>query len=134
LTGNRRVVNIPCGESGWVSIGALCSRRRGTCVSAPLHRRVLILEDRVKIRKLLDALSAPEAEIASSGRQRLAKISREHFDSVVLDLRYSREAKEHSRSGTQEIHPKLIGRVLVIAGHVSDRRIIELLEGKSELS
>ena len=103
-------------------------------MSAPLHRRVLILEDRVKIRKLLDALSAPEAEIASSGRQRLAKISREHFDSVVLDLRYSREAKEHSRSGTQEIHPKLIGRVLVIAGHVSDRRIIELLEGKSELS
>ena len=103
-------------------------------MSAPLHRRVLILEDRVKNRKLLDALSAPEAEIASSGRQRLAKISREHFDSVVLDLRYSREAKEHSRSGAQEIHPKLIGRVLVIAGHVSDRRIIELLEGKSELS
>jgi len=110
------------------------SSKEGTCVSAPLHRKVLILEDHVKIRKLLNALSTPEAEIASSGRQKLAKISRELFDSVVLDLRYSREAKEHSRSGIQEIHPNLIGRVLVIAGHVSDRRIIEFLEGKSELS
>jgi len=103
-------------------------------VSAPVHRKVLILEDHVKISKLLDALSAPEVEIASSGRHKLAKISREHFDSVVLDLRYSREAKGHSGPGIQEIHPKLIGRVLIIAGHVSDRRIIEFLEGKSELS
>ena len=103
-------------------------------MSAPLHRKVLILEDRVKISRLLDALSAPEAETTTSGRQKLGKISREHFDSVVLDLRYSREAKEQSRSGVQEIHPKLIGRVLVITGHVSDRRIIEFLEGKSEWS
>ena len=53
--------------------------------SGPLHRRILIVEDGPSIRNVLYVLLAGlrcEGEIATSGREALAKISQLKYDAV----------------------------------------------------
>ena len=90
----------------------------------PARRKVLIVEDDSAIQKLLMALLALSGEVPRVSEQSLAKISRELFDSVMLDLRCSGTPPD-ARSGVQEIRPTLVGRVLVITGQVEDPDTLE---------
>lgn len=98
---------------------------------SPERRKVLIIEDEPTIRNVLYVLVAGlgcEGDVAYSGQQALAMVSRESFDAVLLDLRCSNLAAEQVVCEIKEIRPNLVGRVLVITGEVSDPQTMELIE------
>jgi DNA-binding NtrC family response regulator len=95
------------------------------------HRKVLIVEDDAAIRNVLYVLLAGAGctgDIAYSGKQALAMLSRERFDAVLLDMRCSNLPAEEVVSQIKEIRPSLVGRVLVITGEVTDARTLEVIE------
>lgn len=94
-------------------------------------RRVLIIEDEPSIRNMLFVLLAGlgcEGDVAYTGQQALAMISRTSFDAVLLDLRCSNVGAEEVVAQIKEIRPSLVGRVLVITGEVADAQTLELLD------
>jgi DNA-binding NtrC family response regulator len=95
------------------------------------NRKVLIVEDDAAIRNVLYVLLAGvgcEGDIAYSGKQALAMLSREKFDAVLLDLRCSNLPAEQVVSQIKEIRPSLVGRVLVITGELADPKTVEVVE------
>ena len=95
------------------------------------HRKVLVIEDESSIRNLVFGLLAQlgcHADSASDGREALAKISREKFDSVLLDLRCTRVKPEEVIPEIHRLNPNLVGRVLVITGEVADESSLRLIE------
>ncbi|MBZ5546219.1 MAG: response regulator [Acidobacteriia bacterium] len=97
----------------------------------PQYRRVLIIEDEPAVRNILYVLLAGlgcEGDAAPDGQQALAKIRREEFDAVLLDLRCSNVNAENVLPQIQEIRPNLVGRVLVITGEVADAATLDLIE------
>jgi DNA-binding NtrC family response regulator len=95
------------------------------------NRKVLIVEDDAAIRNVLYVLLAGvgcEGDIAYSGKQALAMLSREKFDAVLLDLRSSNLPAEHVVSQIKEMRPSLVGRVLVITGELTDSQTLEVIE------
>ncbi len=98
---------------------------------ASARRKVLIVEDEPSIRNVLYVLLAAlgcEGDVAYTGQQALAMISRERFDAVLLDLRCNNLAPDDVVAGIKELRPSLVGRVLVITGEVTDPRTMELIE------
>jgi DNA-binding NtrC family response regulator len=98
---------------------------------ASQNRKVLIVEDDAAIRNVLYVLLAGvgcEGDIAYSGKQALAMLSREKFDAVLLDLRCSNLPAEQVVAQIQEIRPSLVGRVLVITGELTDAKTLEVVE------
>ncbi len=98
---------------------------------ASQNRKVLIVEDDAAIRNVLYVLLAGvgcEGDIAYSGKQALAMLSREKFDAVLLDLRCSNLPAEQVVAQIQEIRPSLVGRVLVITGELTDAQTLEVVE------
>lgn len=100
---------------------------------SPSHsnRKVLIVEDDAAIRNVLYVLLAGvgcEGDIAYSGKQALAMLSREKFDAVLLDLRCSNLPAADMVSQIKEIRPSLVGRVLVITGELTDAQTIQMIE------
>ena len=96
-----------------------------------VQRKVLIVEEESSIRNLIYTLLGGlgcEGEVAHCGQQALAMISRQPFDAVLLDLRCSDLTPEPVVSGILEIRPSLMGRVLVIAGEVTDEETLSLIE------
>lgn len=96
----------------------------------PPQRRVLIIEDEPSIRNALFVLLAGlgcEGDVAYTGQQALAMISRERFDAVLLDLRCSNVPAEEVVSQIKELRPNLVGRVLVITGEVTDSQTVDLI-------
>ena len=99
-------------------------------VSGSARRKVLIVEDEPSIRNVLFVLLAGlgcEGDVAYTGQQALAMVSRESFDAVLVDLRCSNLGAEEVVSQIKEISPNLVGRVLVITGEVTDPQTMELL-------
>jgi CheY-like chemotaxis protein len=97
----------------------------------PQPRRVLIVEDEPSIRNILYVLLAGlgcEGDAVPDGQQALAKIRREEFDAVLLDLRCSNINAEDVVPQIQEVRPSLVGRVLVITGEVADAATLDLIE------
>jgi DNA-binding NtrC family response regulator len=97
----------------------------------PPRRKVLIIEDEPSIHNVLYALLSGldcEGEVAHNDRQALAMISRDSYDAVLLDLRWSKVPAERMVSQIKEIRPSLLGRVLVITSEVGDPRTIEAIE------
>jgi len=97
----------------------------------PQPRRVLIVEDEPSIRNILYVLLAGlgcEGDAVPDGQQALAKIRREEFDAVLLDLRCSNINAEDVVPQIQEVRPSLVGRVLVITGEVTDAATLDLIE------
>jgi CheY-like chemotaxis protein len=95
------------------------------------QRRVLIVEDEPSIRNILYVLLAGlgcEGDAVPDGQQALARIRREEFDAVLLDLRCSNINAENVVPEIQEIRPSLVGRVLVITGEVADAVTLDLIE------
>ncbi len=95
------------------------------------RRKVLVIEDEPDIRNVLYVLLAGlgcDGDVAPDGRQALAMISRESFDTVLLDLRCSRISPEKVVSEIKAICPRLIGRVLVITGETTDPQTLAMLE------
>ena len=81
------------------------------------RRKILILEDEPSMRNVLYVLLAGlgyDGEAASDARQALAKVSRDQFDAVLLDLRSSQLPLEEMVGAITELRPNLVGRVLVI--------------------
>ena len=99
-----------------------------------MSRKVLVIEDEPAIRNtlyvLLSALKC-EGDVACSGQQALAMISRECFDAVLLDIRCANPPADQILSKIIEIRPNLMGRVLVITGEVSDPKVLEMLTRNS---
>jgi len=96
----------------------------------PPQRKVLIIEDEPSIRNALFVLLAGlgcEGDVAYTGQQALAMISRERFDAVLLDLRCSNFPAEEVVSQIKELRPNLVGRVLVITGEVTDSQTVDLI-------
>src|SRR6516164_7610384 len=101
------------------------------------QRKVLIVEEESSIRNLVYTLLGRlgcDGEVAYSGQQALAMISRQPFDAVLLDLRCSDLTPERVVSGILEIRPSLMGRVLVIAGEVADQETLSLIERRCLVS
>jgi len=97
------------------------------------QRRVLIVEEESSIRNLIYTLLSTlgcDGDVAYSGQQALAMISRQPFDAVLLDLRCLDGGPERVVSGILEIRPNLMGRVLVITGEVTDQDTMDLIEHK----
>lgn len=98
---------------------------------ASTRRKVLIIEDEPFIRNVLYVLLAGlgyDGDVAHSGRQALAMISREKFDAVLFDLRCAEPSAAEVMSEIIEIRPSLVGRVLVITGEVADRETLNLIK------
>ena len=105
-----------------------------TEVATVMSRRVLVIEDEPAIRNILYVLLAAlkcEGDVAYSGQQALAMISRECFDVVLLDIRCADPTADQILSKIVEIRPNLMGRVLVITGEVSDPNVLEMLTRNS---
>ncbi|MGH9431555.1 MAG: response regulator [Terriglobia bacterium] len=99
-----------------------------------MPRKVLVIEDEPAIRNTLYVLLAAlkcEGDVAYSGQQALAMISRESFDAVLLDVRCADPPAEQVLSKIIEIRPNLMGRVLVITGEFSDPVVLEMLTRNS---
>ena len=95
------------------------------------RRKILVIEDEPAIRNALYVLLAGlgcEGDVAYSGRQALAMLSREKFDAVLLDLRCRELSAEQVVAEIREIRPNLVGRVLVITGDVADAQTMEMIE------
>ncbi len=105
--------------------------RLGDPRSSVIQRRVLIVENESSIRNLfytlLNTLGC-HGDVACSGQQALAMISRQPFDAVLLDLRCLDPAPEQVLPGILEIRPNLMGRVLVITGDVTDQNTMDLID------
>jgi two-component system response regulator TrcR len=94
-------------------------------------RNVLIVEGEPSIRNVVCVLLAGlgcEGDIAHDGHQALAKIEKESFDAVLLDLRCSEISAKEMVTAIRELRPNLVGRVLVITGEVSDPQTMEMIE------
>jgi DNA-binding NtrC family response regulator len=97
----------------------------------PAIRKILIIEDEPSIRNLLYVLLAGlgcEGDVAYTGQQALAMVSRERFDAVLLDLRCTNLEADHVVSEITELRPNLVDRVLVITGEVTDPGVMEWVE------
>jgi len=97
------------------------------------QRKVLVVEEESSIRNLIYTLLGKlgcDGDVATSGQQALAMISRQPFDAVLLDLRCSDLTPERVLSGILETRPNLVGRVLVITGEVTDPDTMNLIERK----
>lgn len=78
-----------------------------------------MIEDEPSIRNVPYVLLAGlncEGDAASSGQQAWAKINREKFDAVLLDVRCHNLRAEEVVSQIQDLQPSLLGRVWVITG------------------
>ncbi len=96
-----------------------------------MRRRVLIVEEEPAIRNILYVLLAGmrcAGDAAYSGQQALAKIGREKYDAILLDIRSQNVSLDEVMSGIGQIQPNLVGRVLVITGDLTDRKTLELIE------
>jgi DNA-binding NtrC family response regulator len=94
------------------------------------QRKVLIIEDEPSIRNALFVLLAGlgcEGDVAYTGQQALAMISRERFDAVLLDLRCSNIPAEEVVLQIKELRPNLVGRVLVITSEVTDPQTLDMV-------
>ena len=97
----------------------------------PPRRKVLIVEQELPIRNVLFTLLASlgcDRNAVPSGREALARLSRESFDAVLLDLRCSDLPPDEVVSGIHHIRPSLIGHVLVITGEVADAETLAVIE------
>jgi len=99
----------------------------------PFHqsRNVLIVEDKPSIRRVFHVLLAGlgcEGDIAHNGYLALSIIDRGSFDMLLLDLQCSEIPPGEMASAIKELRPKLVGRVLMIAGEVSDPRIMKVIK------
>ena len=97
----------------------------------PQPRRVLIVEDEPSIRNILYVLLAGlgcEGDAVPDGPRAVAKIRREEFDAVLLDLRCANIKAEDVVPQIQELRPSLVGRVLVVTGEVADAATLDLIE------
>jgi DNA-binding NtrC family response regulator len=96
-------------------------------------RNVLIVEDRPSIHRVLDFLLAglgSEGAITHNGYLALSMIERESLETLLLELRCSEMSAGKMTSAIKELRPKLVGRVLVITGDVSDPKILEAIKKK----
>jgi CheY-like chemotaxis protein len=99
-----------------------------------VRRKVLILEDEPVIRNVIYVLLAGlgcEGDVVHSSRQALASINRQTFDAVLLDLRCSELPPEQLVSEIIDVHPNLVGRLLVITGEVADPETLAMIERNS---
>lgn len=95
------------------------------------RRKILIVEDEPSVHHILDVLVKGlsfESDAASTAQQALALLRREDFDAVLLDLRCSDLTADDMVPQIHEIRPNLVGRVLVITGAFTDRKIMESVE------
>jgi DNA-binding NtrC family response regulator len=94
-------------------------------------RNVLVIEDEPSMRNLLYVLLAGlgcEGDVASDGRQALAKIEKTNFCAVLLDLRCSKMPDREMVAAIRDISPNLVGRVLVITGEVADAATMDVIK------
>ncbi|HXW15959.1 MAG TPA: response regulator [Terriglobia bacterium] len=99
--------------------------------SNPPRRKVLIVEDEPSIRNVLYVLLAGlgcDGDVAYDTQEALSMLNRDRFDAVLLDLRSAHLPPEQMVSAITEVRPSLVGRVLVIAGEVSDAETMEMFE------
>ena len=95
------------------------------------RRKVLIVEDEPSIRNVLYVLLAAmgcDGDVATSGRQAISMIRRESFDAILLDLRCMNLAPKEVVAQVLEVRPRLMDRVLVITGEVSDADVLNWVE------
>jgi CheY-like chemotaxis protein len=95
------------------------------------RRKVLIIEDEAALRKALFTMVARlecETEAVGSGAEALAKVHRDQFDAVLLDLRCADLDAEMVIPQIHNLRPNLVGRVLVITGDVADEHVLKLIE------
>jgi CheY-like chemotaxis protein len=93
------------------------------------RRKVLIIEDEPSIRNVLYVLLAgvgDEGDVAYTADHALSMLRQNLFDSVLLDFRCA--PGPQTVSAITGLRPSLVGRVLVIAGEVSDPKTLERLE------
>lgn len=69
-----------------------------------------------------------EGDVAYTGQQALAMVSRERFDAVLLDLRCSNLDPDQVVSEIKDLRPNLVDRVLVITGEVTDPQVMDWIE------
>jgi len=94
------------------------------------RRKVLIVEDDLSISNLLYVLLDElnyDGDVALGGWQALKMIERTAFDAILLDLRYCNSAVAQCISRIAEIRPRLLDRVLVITGEVTDAATLDLI-------
>ena len=93
-------------------------------------RNVLMVDDKPSMRRLLDLLAGLgcEGDLAHDSHLALAMMEKETFDVVLLDLRCSEMPAGEMTSAIKELRPKLVGRVLLITGEVSDPQTMKMIK------
>ena len=97
-------------------------------------RKILVVEDEPSIRNVIKSLvegAGCDGDLAS-GAQALARIHRNEYDAVLLDLRCSAIPAQEFIAHIQNIQPNLVGRVLVVTADVPDAKTLEVM-GKNFL-
>ena len=98
---------------------------------SPPRRKVLIIEDEPSIRNVLYVLLAGlgyDGDAVPDAYQALSMIRQSEFDAVLLDLRSSQIPPDQMVCAITELRTRLVGRVLVITGEVSDPNTLDMLQ------
>jgi CheY-like chemotaxis protein len=95
------------------------------------RRKVLLVEDDQFMRNLLQTLLESMGCRSTSvpgARAALDLIRRKRFDAILLDLHCSTAIVGEVIPGILEIHPHLIGKVLLIDGEIADAKTMNAIE------
>lgn len=97
------------------------------------RRRVLVVDDDVELLGLLADLIVSEgqsADMASSGREALAKIEQEDYDLVLCDIRMPELDGPGLYEELKHCHPHVLNRFVFIAAdaEVQRKRLREFLD------
>ena len=99
-------------------------------LSAPVRRKVLVLNDKPSIRNLLFLLKKIEGENSptAAGEPSLASLYQKPLDAVVLDLRWTNRSTRDEVHGIGGIRVGRAGKLMVIIIEVNGPKTMDLLE------
>lgn len=99
-------------------------------LSVPFRRKVLVLNEKLAIRNLLNLLKKVDREnlCSASGVTQLASLAQGQLDAVVLDLRCSNRKMRDEIRGIGEVRTGRAGRLLVIVAEVNGPKSMDLFE------
>jgi two-component system NtrC family sensor kinase len=95
--------------------------------SAKVGTRVLIVEDEIVLRRLLQEILGAKfgcsVEVASNGLEGVEAMKRGHFDLVIADIRMPVMSGAEFYLHLRELHPELADKFIFITGHAGDKEM-----------
>jgi len=127
-TGTRFTVGLPAEAPGQPALFALpASPRPAAMDQVPSGRRVLVVEDEVVLRRLMQEMLAARfgcvVDLAAGGAEALALIERESYALIVSDIRMPGMNGTEFYLRLRDLRPELARRFVFVTGHPGDKHL-----------